>query len=243
VILEIRNKYGVAAIGTKSVQITAGDTNGQVYTVPQNITLITQDANYRVLNVVLDKADYGLSSYTITLDLNSTARARIRNWATAPAWVDHFSYSVSPTFNSITIAGYKESGKLPAGSRNVSLGNISLTGISPGDASLALNASSIAQYGSSFVSLSGIPAQIHVYDVPALPGYSNRPGDLWPAGIHDGLIDDFDGNGVVNTADVTVFFNTWISGGFAGMPIVPFDYNHNYRIDTDDIVEYFNLIW
>ncbi|HPP79026.1 MAG TPA: hypothetical protein PLA23_12480, partial [Methanospirillum sp.] len=160
-----------------------------------------------------------------------------------PSWVDHFSYAVSPMFNSITMSGYLDSGMLPPGSRNISLGNISLTGITPGDAELTMNMTSIAQYGSSFMSLSGIPADIHVYDVPPLPGYTNRPADIWPPGVHDGLIDDFDGNGVVNTADVTVFFNTWVSGGFTGMPIPPFDYNNNNRIDTDDIVKYFNLIW
>lgn len=132
---------------------------------------------------------------------------------------------------------------VPPGSRNISLGNISLAGITTGDANLALNASSMAQYGSSFMSLSGVPADIHVYAVSPLPGYSNRPGDIRPPGVHDGLIDDFDGNGVVNTADVTAFFNTWVNDGFTGMPIPPFDYNHNNRIDTDDIVEYFNLIW
>ncbi|HPY61187.1 MAG TPA: hypothetical protein PLG55_10745, partial [Methanospirillum sp.] len=59
----------------------------------------------------------------------------------------------------------------------------------------------------------------------------------------DGLIDDFNGDGQVNTKDVDVFFNTWVSEGFAGMPVTPFDYNSNDRIDTDDIVKFFNLIW
>jgi len=243
VTLEVWNKYGATGIGYRLVNITKADTSGQIYTIPQNISLITNDLNYRVLSVILSKADYGLSSYTVTLDLNNTARAHIRNWAVSPSWVDHFSYAVSPTFDSITLSGYMDSGMLPPGSRNVSLGNISLTGITPGDANLTLNTTSIAQYGSSFMSLSGIPADIHVYDVPPLPGYTNRPADIWPPGVHDGLIDDFDGNGVVNTADVTVFFNTWVSGGFAGMPVPPFDYNNNNRIDTDDIVKYFNLIW
>ena len=243
VMLEVWNKYGATGIGYRYVNITSADSSGQVYFVPQNITLITEDLNYRVLNVVLSKADYGLSSYTVKIDLNNSARAHIRNWATSPSWVDHFTYSVSPAFDSITLSGYKDSGMLPAGSRNISLGNISLTGISAGDADLRLNGTSIAQYGSSFMSLTGVPADIHVYAVSPLPGYSNKPADIWPPGVHDGLIDDFDGNGVVNTADVTVFFNTWVSGGFAGMPVPPFDYNHNNRIDTDDIVEYFNLIW
>ena len=242
--LEAWNRYGATGIGYRNVNITNADTNGQISFVPQNITLITENLNYRVINVLLDKADYGLSSYTMKVDLNNTDTAHIRNWAAQPSWVDHFSYAVSPTFNTITLSGYKDSGMVPPGSRNISLGNISLAGITTGDANLTLNvSSSIAQYGSSFMLLSGVPADIHVYAVSPLPGYSNRPGDIWPPGVHDGLIDDFDGNGVVNTADVTVFFNTWVSDGFTGLPIPPFDYNHNNRIDTQDIVEYFNLIW
>ncbi len=237
------NKYGATGIGYRNVTITSADTSGRVLTVPQNVSLITEALNYRVLNVVLDRADYGLSSYTVKIDLNNSARAHIRDWATKPSWADRFSYSVSPAFDSITLAGYKESGKLPTGSRNVSLGNISLAGVTTGAANLTLNSSSIAMYGSSFMVLSGVTTDIHVYDVPPLPGYTNRPGDTWPPGIHDGLIDDFNGDGVVDTKDVTAFFNAWVSDGLDGMPIPPFDYNNNGRRDVDDVVEFFHRIW
>lgn len=242
--LSVWNKYGATGSGKKeNITIKNPDSSGKVIIVPQNINLVTESSNYRILNVLLDKADYGLSSYMVKIDLNNSTQAHIRDWTVSPSWVDKFTYAVSPTFDSITLSGYKNSGKLPAGSRNISLGNISLTGISAGDANLTLNSSSIAQYDSSFMSLSGVPADIHVYEVGPLPGYSNKPGDIWPPGLHDGLIDDFDGNGVVNTADVSVFFDTLVSGGFAGMPVPPFDYNQNNQIDTHDIVTYFNLIW
>ncbi|OQB38150.1 MAG: PKD domain protein [Euryarchaeota archaeon ADurb.Bin165] len=241
--LSIWNKYGAAKTGNKTLQITKADSSGVVKIVPQNVNLITESSNYRILNILLDKADYGLSSYKVKMDLNNSARAHIRDWAVSPPWVDHFTYVVSPAFDSITLSGYMNTGKLPAGSKNVPLGNISLIGISAGEANLKLNSSSVAQYGSSFMTLTGVPADIHVYEVGPLPGYSKKPGDIWPLGVHDGLIDDFDGNGQVNTKDVDVFFNTWVSEGFAGMPVTPFDYNSNDRIDTDDIVKFFNLIW
>lgn len=244
--LIVENKYGATKVSPLvMVNINAADTSGDISFVPQNVTLMTGDPNYRIVNILLNKADYGLSSYKVKLDMNSTAHAKIRNWATEPSWVDDFAYTVSPTYDSITLSGLLYSGSVPPGSRNISLGNISLVGSSTGDAKLSFNvSSSSAQYGSSYMSLTGnVPADIHVYEVSVLPGQSNPPTDIWPAGEHDGLIDDFDGNGVVNTNDVTVFFNTWVDTGFAGMPVPPFDYNNNNVIDTDDIVKYFNRIW
>lgn len=247
VYLTVENKYGVTKVSPPvSVTITAADTNGDISFVPQNVTLMTGDSNYRIVEILLNKADYGLFSYKVKLDMNSTAHAKIRDWATKPSWVGDFNYTVSrPTYDSITISGLLYSGSLPPGSRNISLGNISLVGSSIGDAKLSFNASSSsAQYGSSYMSLTGnVPADIHVYEVGVLPGQSIPPTDIWPAGEHDGLIDDFDGNGVVNTNDVKVFFKTWVNTGFAGMPIAPFDYYKNNKIDAKDIVEFFNLIW
>jgi PKD repeat protein len=91
--------------------------------------------------------------------------------------------------------------------------------------------------------ISGIPATITTSAVPALPGYPNQPKDLWPSIVHDGLLDDFDGNGVVNTNDVVVFFNAYAHGHLSGLDPAPFDYNRNGVIDPDDIVKYYNLIW
>lgn len=243
VMLEVWNKYGATAIGTKYITITSPDKSGVVYFVPQNITMETDESNYRVVNVVLSKADYGLSLYTVKIDLNNTARAHIRDWVSQPGWVDHFAYSWSPLFNTITLSGYLDSGSLPAGSRNISLGNISLAGISMGDALLTMNSTSSAQYDSSSMSLSGQAADIHVYSLAPLPGYENSPADLWPTGVHDGLLDDFDGNGVVNTADVSAFHTAWTYGSLEGLPVPPFDYNSNNRIDLDDIRVYFNRVW
>lgn len=243
VTLEVWNRYGKTAYGERYVTIGTPSGTGVVNFVPQNITMLTGNTNYRVINLLLDRADYGLSSFTVKVDLNSTARARIRNWAVQPAWVDQFTYAVSPTFDSITLSGIKTSGLIPPGSRNVSLGNISLLGVTQGDANITLNATSTAQYGASFMSLTGVPGDIHVYSIGPLPGYTNPPGDLWPAGIHDGLIDDFDGNGAVNTADVTAFFNAKAGGALVGLPVAPFDYNQNGRIDDHDIIVFFNRYW
>ncbi|NLV28405.1 MAG: PKD domain-containing protein [Methanomicrobiales archaeon] len=247
VILAITNKYGATSLGTKEVVIDEADTDGVVSFIPQNITLVTGDSNYRVINVQLNKADFGLSSYKMKIDLDSSTDIQFRDYAVRPTWLDgeYFTHTVSPTKDSITISGMKSSGMLPPGSKNISLGNISLTGISAGDAVMSLNLTkSSALNGVTPLSLTGIPAQVHAYDVSPLPGQTNRPTDIRPTGIHDGLIDDFDGNGNVNTADVTLFFNEYSTTGyFDSAPVPPFDYHHNDVINFKDIQRFFDMFW
>ena len=43
--------------------------------------------------------------------------------------------------------------------------------------------------------------------------------------------------------DIVVFFQAWSFGVTNSLPVAPFDYNLNGRIDVNDIVAYFNLIW
>lgn len=60
---------------------------------------------------------------------------------------------------------------------------------------------------------------------------------------HDGLLDDFNGNRVIDMNDIVVFFQAWSYGVTNSLPVAPFDYNQNGRVDVNDIVTYFNLIW
>ena len=123
----------------------------------------------------------------------------------------------------------------------MSLGNITLYGSAAGNAVLSLNTSvSIAQYGASFMGLSALSTPVRVDQVGLLMGNTNPPNDLKPDNLHDGLLDDFDGNGVVNSNDITTFFQAYSTGALSSSPVAPFDYNHNGMIDTDDIVKFFD---
>ena len=55
----------------------------------------------------------------------------------------------------------------------------------------------------------------------------------------DGLYEDVNGNGRIDFADVTLFFNqmSWIA---ANEPVSAFDFNGNGRIDFADVTWLFN---
>ncbi|HWQ65490.1 MAG TPA: PKD domain-containing protein [Methanospirillum sp.] len=243
--LEVWNKYGqYGGNANRTITITSATTSGTVLFNPSPVNLTT-GANWRKVALTLDRADNGLSSYTVKIDLNSTNATNFGALADRPSWIDadKFAVTTSPAgkAQSITMVGWDSTGRIGYGSRNVSLGNITLYGSAAGNAVMALNTTvSEALYGSSFMGLSATPAPVRVDFVGAILGNPNPPNDLKPDNSHDGLLDDFNGNGVVNSQDVTTFFNAWAAGSLSGLPAPPFDYNHNGRIDTDDIVEFFN---
>ncbi|MFH0968731.1 MAG: PKD domain-containing protein [Methanobacteriota archaeon] len=244
--LYIWNKYGqFGGWANQTVNISNAGTSGQVIFNPSNLNLTTGVNNWRKVQLTLNHADYGLSSFTVKLDLNSTSATNFGLVADRPWWIDVDKWAVTATPSGhaqyLTLVGYDNTGRIGYGSQNVSLGNITLFGSAAGNAMMSLNTSvSIAQYGSSFMSLSPVSTGIRVDQVGALLGYPNPPNDLKPDNLHDGLLDDFDGNGVVNSNDVTTFFLAYSNGALTTVPVAPFDYNYNGRIDTDDIAEFFN---
>jgi PKD repeat protein len=66
--------------------------------------------------------------------------------------------------------------------------------------------------------------------VVVIPGGNNPPRDL----NNDGKIEDVNGNGRKDFADITLYFSqmTWIG---ANEPLSAFDYNGNGRIDFADV--------
>jgi len=241
--LNATNAYGVQSYSDiRTITIDQGSNAGTVNFIPQDLQIIAGTSNSRKVQIVLDKADFGISSYNIQVDLDNTTTSNFYAVADRPWWIDadKFMINTQPVGRSqhITLTGWNLTG-LPAGSTNVPLGNVTIIGSSSGNNVLRLNVSSTAQYGSSFMALNNMTTAIHVYQVPALPGLSSTPNDLKPD-AHDGLLDDFDGNGVVNLKDVTTFFQAWSAGSLGSYQVQPFDYNHNGQIDTNDIVEFFN---
>ncbi|NLW77540.1 MAG: PKD domain-containing protein [Methanomicrobiales archaeon] len=245
VILSGWNKYGGGDWTSQLITINKAENTSDLKFVPDSINLINGSQNDRQVNILLQRADFGLNSYKIRIDLDSVDHAKIRNWYMPPSWVSDFNHMSSESFRSLTITGLNRTWSWPAGSSNISLGNISLYGVSPGSDVIRFNetdGSSTIWYGSSKMNISGIQGNIRTSGVPVLPGYENQPRDLWPKLVHDGLIDDFNGDGQVNTKDVYVFFNAYAHGHLDGLDPSPFDYNRNGVIDPDDIVKYFNIV-
>jgi PKD repeat protein len=244
--LEIWNKYGKYGGWTnRTVQINAANTSGQVIFTPTTVNMTTGANNWRKVQLMLNRADFGLSSFKIQVDLNSTDAANFGLLTDRPWWIDADKWSVTGTpagrVQYLTLVGYDTAGRIGYGSQNVSLGNITLYGSAAGNAVLSLNTSvSIAQYGASFMGLSALSVPVRVDQVGPLMGNTNPPNDLKPDNLHDGLLDDFDGNGVVNSNDITTFFQAYSTGALSSSPVAPFDYNHNGMIDTDDIVKFFD---
>jgi PKD repeat protein len=241
--LNVTNKYG--ALNTTDVRILHVGPSSNVTTiryVPTDLQMVTGMNSARKVQVFMDPADYGLTSFTIKYDLDNTTSSNFYAVAERPSWIDADKWNtfIEPAGRAqyLTVSGWSTTG-MPPGSRNVSLGNITLIGTSSGNNIMRLNSSSIAQYGASFMTLLSSPLGIHVYEIGPLPGFTSSPQDIRPAGLNDGLLDDFDGNGAVNSADVRVFFEAYSNGALSSFPIPPFDYNLNGRIDTDDIVKFF----
>ncbi len=244
--LNATNKYGFQNhTAPRNIVIGPGSAGSRILFVPQEIQMVAGMSSARKVQVLLERADFGLSSYTIQLDLDNTTTSNFYAVVERPGWIDSdkFAYNALPAGKGqyLTISAWNSTGGVPVGSVNVSLGNLTLVGSAAGNNIMRLNSSSIAQYGASFMSLTHLPAAIHSYQVSPLPGFSQSPSDLKPDGQNDGLVDDFDGNGVVNANDVTVFFRAWSAGSLQSAPVAPYDYNHNGRIDTDDIVEFFDV--
>ena len=244
--LDVWNKYGMyGGYANHTVSIDTANISGQIVFNPSPVNLTVGPNNWRKIQILLNRADFGLSSYTIKIDLNSTNAANFGAAADRPWWIDVDKFSVNPSpigkSQYITLVGWDNTGRIGYGSQNVSLGNITLYGSAVGNAVMSLNTSvSMAQYGASYMSISALNDPVRVDQVGALMGNPNAPNDLKPDNLHDGLLDDFDGNGVVNSNDVTTFFQAWSTGALNSVPVAPFDYNHNGRIDTDDVVEFFN---
>lgn len=246
VLLMIWNKYGQYGGSTnQTIQINEASTSGTVVFSPTVVNLTTGSNNWRKVQVILNKADYGLSSFKIKLDLNSTNATNFGLAVDRPWWIDADKWSVtaSPEGKAqyLTLSGLDTSSRIGFGAQNVSLGNITLYGSASGSAVMSLNVSaSTAQFGESFMGLTSTSAPILVSSVGALIGYTTPPNDLKPDLTHDGLIDDFDGNGIVNSNDVTVFFQQWSKDYLNSYPVAPFDYNYNGVVDGNDIQKFFD---
>jgi len=209
----------------------------------QQITIDNAEAaagDTQTVSLVLDQATEGLSGYTITVQVDNPAVARIESW-TPPSWADMSQNGTLPAASMTAQAVALSVTKLPSGSKNIPLGRAVIRGVSPGTTTLSVSLTNLddnsgGDYipsttiagGTITVTGSGIstgPTPI------ALPGQGRLPTS--PGG--DGHYEDLNGDDAVSFSDVSLYFGNfeWIQ---ANEPITLFDYNKNGIIDFGDIV-------
>ncbi len=248
--LTITNAWG-ARNSTQSkpnITVLAANMQGLIYvlnqTVTEPITVISGANSWREVPVYLNKTDIGIDNYKSTTSLNRTDRAAYRNTAIRPSWIaaDKFTWAASPLvqpYNKIAISGFSVTGGLPPGSGPVPLGNITISGLANGTTQLNFNmtaSDTYCQKGINPLTLTSSPVNLTTYHLNPFTGYGNRPQDL----NHDGLVDDFDGNGVANSQDVIVFFHTLTAGECSATP-APFDYDGNGVANLNDLIVFYTI--
>lgn len=192
------------------------------------------------VTLTLDKGDAGLSGYTLVLAVDDPDIARIESW-TAPSWADMSENGTLPAASTITKAAALTITKVPSGSQNISLGTVTIRGVTPGKTSLHISLerlednngddyiSSTAVIGGA-ITVTGNSVAAAVTPL-SLPGQANPPKD--PLG--NGMMQDLNGDGTVSSTDVSLYFTNfdWIQNN---EPVALFDYNNNGIIDFGDIV-------
>lgn len=192
------------------------------------------------LTLYLDQAKTGLSGYKITLGFTSEWETKIKS-VSFPKWTNGTNKIIGTLpGQTVTLTAADLYQNVKPGATNVPLCSLEIAGITFGTTSLKVGVAEMTDDSGKPVSITpSAYSSIVVYSIPPLQKLLKAPRDM----NHDGLLDDFNGNHVIDTNDVVVFFQSWSNGITNSLPASPFDYNKNGRVDVNDVVEYFNLIW
>ena len=210
---------------------------------PSSTPLQLFSSSPREISIMLDSPKLGLDTYQVTATITNTSVVAFTGKGKPPTWVgrDYFEIkgnnAVKPgLYESVTVYGISPS----IGNMNpISLGMLEIQGIADGTAKIVYSHPELG-YGTNGryrVSLDGLNITMQT-----LPHLILCPGCGPQADLNgDGLIDDFDGNGVINSNDVRVFFNAYSDLKESGNPLL-YDYNRNGGLDLQDIVVYAQMI-
>ena len=216
--------------------------NGATVVIPstQIANCYANDGETSNVTLYLDQAKDGLSGYKMTISFSISGIAKI-NSVSFPEWTNT-TYNVVGTLpgQKVTLSAADLYQKIQPGSKKVPLCTLDISGITFGTTSLSVEVTEMTNdYGKSIPVTPYPYSSIIVYSIPPLQSSLDAPRDM----NHDGFLDDFNGNRVIDMNDIVVFFQAWSFGVTNSLPVAPFDYNLNGRIDVNDIVAYFNLIW
>jgi len=211
---------------------------------PTSLRLV--DSLPKELDLVLDSPKLGLNTFEMTATITNTSVAAFTGKGTPADWVDKSKFTITPIGNqpykSVKIYGIASS-NVHESPNPLPLATLEIKGQLDGKADIIYSNTRL-QYGTEGkeyrVRLE--PAQItretpKVYQTLPYPEVKGPQADL----NGDGLIDDFDGNGKINAADIQLFFKAYIDGHLSETPLL-YDYNKNGKLDLQDIMV-FSQLW
>lgn len=236
----IMKKIGIILLVLAIVGISC--VSGSTIVIPstQIANCYAKSGEPSVVNLSLDSAKDGLSGYKMKIGFTSGGIANIKS-VSFPEWTNATKsvIGVLPG-QEITVSAADLNNSIKTGSVNVPLCSLEIIGITAGNTSLNLQVLEMTNDRGKPIEAQPYPySLIAVYSVPPLDSNLGAPRDL----NHDGLLDDFNGNGRIDMDDVVVFFHSWSIGQTGILVVPPFDYNANGRIDVNDIVVFFDNFW
>lgn len=210
---------------------------GVVYNSTQIANCYANEGEPSNLTLFLDQAKDGLSGYKITVGFTTGGVSKI-NSVTFPDWTNGTNKIIgSLPGQTVTLTAADLYNRIPVGSGKVPLCSLDVAGITFGTTSLKIDVAEMTNdYGKPVPITPSSYSSIIVYSIPPLQASLDAPRDM----NHDGLLDDFNGNHIIDTNDVVIFFQAWSTGVTNSLPVPPFDYNKNGIIEVNDIVVYFN---
>ncbi|QYZ80402.1 PKD domain-containing protein [Methanofollis formosanus] len=182
----------------------------------------------REVAIVADHFPDGLKNYSITVTLEND-RARITGVDVA-SMTGASSPSGLPG-TTVTFSASDDGNTVEAGAENVLLATLKVRGLTDGTAGITVGDVVVYTDSGEETSVICTPGTIDVVGLSPLPGCVNIPGD----DDGDGLFEDVNGDGTLDTDDVGAYFEHFESIFSQKNPRV-FDYNGNGRIDFDDVV-------
>jgi len=210
-------------INLDNVQMNAGDT--------------------KTMTVILDKApSQGIQGYAIYLEISQPSVAEISSVTFPSAFsILHSTPAIPFTRGDISAVDLTTEHYIPGNAQNVLLATITIHGLAAGSTILKTTLTEIdglngddlkpvISIASPTITITNVGVATVVTPV-ALPSQGRMPTS--PG--NNGKYSDLNGDGVVASADVSLYFTNfdWIQNN---APVALFDYNNNGIIDFGDIV-------
>ncbi|WP_317136839.1 PKD domain-containing protein [Methanochimaera problematica] len=181
------------------------------------------------LTIIADHLPQGISDYELTILLSDSDKAEITGFSLPDDIVTVSSEGI-PGASAIIKAKDTKS-ILEAGCENVILAELTIKGLSSGSTDVSISKSIIHDDSGKETEIIQNPKSLEIISVSPFEGFLRIPSDP----DADGLYEDLNGDGILNTDDISIYFTN--IGDFTKQETKSvFDYNGNGRTDFDDIV-------
>jgi len=229
----------------KGHSITVGPLDTDLVTLtwePKSLLLMASSPS--VLSLIFDSPTKGLNTFEVTATITNTSVAGFTGNGNRPDWMgSRGEFRViganqlkSGLYQSVTVYGVSP---FVGSTGKISLGTLEIQGLADGKAEIVYSNPQLG-YGVTEkyrVRLDPAIITMKTLTYPTLPyeGMKGPQADL----NGDGLIDDFNGDGITNAVDVQLFFRAYTDKLLN--PPTWYDYNGNGILDLQDIILFYRL--